>query len=430
MNVHFLPPARTVADLGVPESMVSRLALKFMFVQGLSTASELAAEIKVSQSIVTNILEDAQELALVEVLGARNHGIATEMTYALTRKGQDFAQESLDQNQYLGPLPVSLEAFSRQVLAQSVHNEHVTLADLLQCFSDMIMPEEMINHLGPAVKSARTLLLYGPPGNGESCISAAIINSFQQTIFVPYAIEVDNQIIKVYDTSVHTKVGPAEDEDEGDPDRGPSLRIDAVTDPRWVNCERPIIVTGGELTLDMLDLMFDPHSKFYEAPMQMKATGGVFVVDDFGRQRVEPHLVLNRWIVPLEARIDYLSLHTGKKFQVPFDELVIFSTNMTPDDLLDGATMRRIHYKMEVGAPSREDYLAIMKIECEKRDLILNDDVISFLFDEVYTGGKIPLARYHPKFITDQVLAFCAFREVPPTLNRELVQHALSNLYT
>lgn len=427
MNVHILQPPRTIDELGVPESLVSRLVLKFMFVQGLSTVSELAAELKVSQSIINNLLDHAQKMALVEVLGQRDHGIAAEMTYALTKKGQDFAQESLDQSQYLGPVPVSLEAFGHQVNAQSVHNEHVTLADLMKSFSDMIMPEEMIDHLGPAVKSARTLLLYGPPGNGKSCISAAIINAFQHTIFVPYAIEVDNQIIKVYDTTVHTRVGQAEDEDAAN--RGPRLRIGAVTDPRWVNCERPIIITGGELTLDMLDLMFDPHSKFYEAPMQLKATGGVFVVDDFGRQRVDPRLVLNRWIVPLEGRIDYLTLHTGKKFQVPFDELVIFSTNMTPSELLDGATSRRIHYKMEVGAPTRKDYLTIMNIECDKRNLVLTDDVISYLFDEVYADGKIPLARYHPKFICDQVTAFCAFREIEPTLNRKLVKLALSNLY-
>ena len=427
MNVHFLPAPRSLTDLDIPEILLRRLAMKFMLVQGLSTASELVKEIKVTGGIVTAMLEDAQEMALVEVLGQRIHGITAEMTYALTKKGHEFAQESLSQSQYLGPAPVSLESYRRQVQIQTIANEQINIADLVKCFSELVIPEEMLYHLGPAINSARTLLLHGAPGNGKSSIATAIVDSFQQTIFVPYAIEVDSQIIKIYDTTVHTKVAPPQDEDEAD--AGQKVRLGAITDPRWVNCNRPIVITGGELTLDMLDLIFDPHAKFYEAPLQLKATGGVFVVDDFGRQRVDPRLVLNRWIVPLERRQDYLALHTGKKFPVPFDELVIFSTNLPPKDLLDEATMRRIYYKLEIGPPSRDDYCVIMKRECDRRGLTLSDDIITFLFDEYYVDDKIPLARYHPRFIVDQVMAFCEFQQIPPRLHRKLVREALKNLY-
>ena len=246
---------------------------------------------------------------------------------------------------------------------------------------------------------------------------------YNDIIYIPHAIEVDGQIIKVYDPSIHKEVKSASSEDESN-----VIRKEAL-DRRYVACKRPIIITGGELTLEMLDLRYDESAKYYEAPLHMKALGGTFIIDDFGRQLVKPEQLLNRWIVPLESRVDFLKLHTGKTFSIPFDEIVVFSTNLEPNDLMDPAFLRRIPYKLEIKAPSREEYRRIFRLIATQRGVEMPDDVATLVIEELQTSNGFQLACYQPRFVVDQVIAACKYLDIPTAFSPELVLDALGNMY-
>src|SRR4030095_6273719 len=278
--------------------------------------------------------------------------------YALPGVGRDWAVEALSQCSYVGPAPVPIDAYRAQGAAQSITRDQITPAAM---------------ELAPAPNSAKAMLLYGAPGNGKTSIAMAIGTAFHQSIYLPYCIEADGQIIRLYDQSVHVLV-----EEESEPARS------RARDPRWLHCHRPVVVTGGELTIEMLDLSFDPIAKFYEAPAHVKATGGVFIADDLGRQRVQPHELINRWILPLERRIDFLTLHTGKKIELPFDQLVVFSNNTSPQAMIDAAGLRRIPYTFHVPVPTREEYAEILYQVSEQQGLALPDEVVPYLLDEFY----------------------------------------------
>jgi predicted ATPase with chaperone activity len=316
--------------------------------------------------------------------------------------------------------------FCRQVEKQNILKERVHRDMLARGFSDLVLPEELVHRLGPAVNSGKSILLYGPPGNGKTCIAEAIGRSFRNAIYLPYCIEVDGQIINFYDETVHHKVETPVTAKSGN---GVLSGRSNRPDPRWILCRRPVVTTGGELTLSMLDLSFNNIAKFYEAPLQFKATGGVMVVDDFGRQQNTPQSILNRWIVPLERGVDFLTLHTGKTFPVPFNELVVFSTNIRPRELSDEATLRRLYYKIEVPIPTEEDYRKIFHNVCAEKDLPLPDDILPYLFDEFYSKGEVPRGGYQPKYIVDQVIAQCEYEDIPARLDKNLVRMAWLNLF-
>ncbi len=290
-----------------------------------------------------------------------------------------------------------------------------------------MLSSDILRRLGPAANSGRAILLYGASGNGKTSLAEALGETFQQCIYIPYCIEADGQIIKIFDPAVHRPV--TSQQDSGNSRSRPIYLPQIEYDPRWVRCRRPIIISGGELTLEMLDLEFDPHSKYYEAPLQVKATGGVYIIDDFGRQRVRPHDLLNRWIFPLERKVDFLTLHTGKKFELLFDQLVIFATNFPPDELMDPAMLRRVHYKLHVVPPNLDDYKEIFRRICEMYRLEYSEGIISYLVNSFYNKHKIPLAAFHPKFIVEHVIAACNYAGQPPGLNQQLLADALENLY-
>lgn len=427
MAYQFPSAPKTIADTGIGFNLLLTLMLKSMYVSGLATPSEISQELRLPRAIIDSLLEEAREMALVEVLGARGDSPLSELRYALTGKGRDWAINGLEQSQYVGPAPVTLTDFRTKVEQQRIANEHVDREALLRSLSELVLPAKLVARLGPAVNSGRSILLYGPPGNGKTCIAEAIGGVFEQTIHVPHCIEIDGQIIKIFDSTVHREVAPPSESQASEGNTQPHQKRE--NDQRWIRCRRPVVSTGGELTLEMLDLNFNPYSKFYEAPMQLKATGGVFIIDDFGRQLVSPQDVLNRWIIPMERGVDYLTLHTGKKFPVPFDELVLFSTNIPPQELTDTGSLRRIYYKMEVGPPTRDDYKAIFENECESHGIDPPDDILAFLFEEFYVDGKNPLARYHPRFIVEQVVAICEYESRPRRLERALVADVLQHLY-
>ena len=423
--MHGSPTApRTVAETGLSLPQLLNLMIKGMYAGSAETPSLIANLLRLPHRVVQLLLEQAQERKLLDVLGAANGGVG-ELRYVLAEKGRRWAMDAMAQNQYVGPAPVSLAAYTDRILRQRITNERVDRAAIERSFANMVVSESFVHQIGPAINSGRSILLYGAPGNGKTSIAEKVGGIFADVIYIPHCFEVEGQIIKVFDPGIHKPVQRSNGDGNS---RTTGLRREDF-DRRWVPCRRPFIVTGGELTLEMLDLSFNSLAKFYEAPLHVKALGGTFVIDDFGRQIISPEALLNRWIVPLESRVEYLKLHTGKSFSLPFDELVIFSTNMAPRDLMDPAFLRRIPYKLEISSPNPEEYRRIFHAVSKALGLEAGDDVIDYVIASLQHRGNQPLAGYQPKFIVDQVVAACKFEGIAAQWRPEFVDMALGNLH-
>ncbi|MEQ9639764.1 MAG: AAA family ATPase [Alphaproteobacteria bacterium] len=425
------PPLRNLEGTGLSTNLLMQLTLKLMDAHNLQTAQAISADLKLPAIVVRPLLEQMRERQLIESLGADKAGLRAELRFAVAPRGREWLGEARAETEYLGPAPVPLAAYTRQMERQRITNDRVNREAIDDALTHLVIDEDIISRLGPAMNSGRALLLYGPPGNGKTSIALAIAQSFEQSVYVPYAVEADGQIIKVFDPEIH-QIAPAPAdvlmEEEGDDDPRARIRAHDV-DGRWVRCYRPVSVTGGELAMDMLELSYNPYSRFYEAPLQMKATGGVFVIDDFGRQVATPAEVLNRWILPLERKIDYLTLHTGRKFAVPFDGLVIFSTNLRPQDIMDGAMLRRIPYNFFVGDPSEEEMKQIFERVCGDFGLTPDETIFTMVTELLYRQQGLEMARYHPRFIVDHVVARCRYEGRPPSLEPALIHEAAENLF-
>lgn len=420
------PPSvpKSMDETGLETNFLLNCLLRTMYISALQTIPELSEQIKLTRVVIEELLIFAKKEALVEIRGPseKNPNI---MRYALTNAGKERASEALRRCEYIGPVPIPLEAFQTQIQKQTITNEVIGIEKLKQALSHLVLSQDIVRKLGPAANSGRAVLIYGSAGNGKTSVAEGIINAFEQPVYIPYCIEVDGQIIKIYDPSVHR---PFPIRTAGAAYSNPIFLPHLEHDPRWVRCKRPYIITGGELTLEMLDLEFDVHSKYYEAPLQMKAVGGIFVIDDFGRQRVRPHELLNRWIFPMERKIDYLTLHTGKKFAMLFDQLVIFATNFPPEELMDPAQLRRVHYKMKINPPTEEEYKEIFQRICDSYGLGFSDDLMNYLLDSFYLKHKVPFAGFHPKFIAEHVIAACNYLGTPPQITQELLTDSLENM--
>ncbi len=417
------PSIRNIEDTGLSLPDLLNLVTKAMY-SGAEMPSVIGGVLKLPQRVVQLVLEQAKERKMLEILGSTGTFAASELRYNLTEKGRQWAIDATAQNQYLGPAPVPLAAYVERIQRQRITNERVDRASVEKAFGNLIVSEQFIHQVGPAINSGRSILLYGPPGNGKTLVAERIGAIFSDTIYIPYCFEVEGQIIKVFDPGIHKRI-----ERNMEPGARGTLRREDF-DQRWVPCRRPFIVTGGELTLEMLDLSFNTMAKFYEAPLHVKALGGIFAIDDFGRQLVSPEALLNRWIVPLESRVEYLKLHTGKSFQLPFDELVVFSTNLSPRDLMDPAFLRRIPYKMEIAGPTPGDFREIFQRVAKAFDMEATDEIVAQVIRHLTVDNDFPLASYQPKFIVDQVRSACKFEGIPPQFRPELVTMALGNLFT
>jgi len=412
----------TLEGTGVDPVFLLELALKGIYSENLETASQLAEALKLSSTIVNKLLQVAKERKLVEELASSSGGGSGELRIALTRAGRELAIDAMQRGQYFGPAPVSLKDYQDRIMLQRVTNEVVSRPRLDEAFSDLVMSDRFVNRLGPAVNSGNAILIYGPAGNGKTTIAEIVGKIFQNVIYVPYCVEIDGEIMKVFDPTVHS-VATGSTKQQG----VSTLRRNPI-DPRWIACYRPMVITGGELTIEMLDLKYNSIAKYYEAPLHIKALNGTFLIDDFGRQRAKPEDILNRWIVPLNSRVDYLTLHTGKSAMIPFDEIVIFSTNMHPNDLMDPAFQRRISYKLETVEPPEDLFRKVFIGMAKKLGLVLTEDI----YKQVLKGirdNEAPLAYFQPKFIVEQVLASCKFEGTKPQFTKENVDDALANLF-
>ena len=399
------------------------LMMKLIYTGHLETCRQYIEAIKLPYHIVAELVQMAIDRQLLRTLGTRLAESPLEMGYTFTEEGKRWAADALERMQYAGPAPVTLEQFNYQVSLQKLTNELVTFERIRKSLGDLTVEDSFVEQSGPALNSGRAMLLYGPPGNGKTSVAFCLSRVFTDVIYVPYAISVEGQIIRFFDPSIHSAVSQTESSDES----LSFIRAEEY-DGRWVACRRPFVVTGGELTLEMLDLRYDLTGHYYEAPMHLKALGGCFVIDDFGRQLVSPTSLLNRWIVPLESRIDYLKLHNGKSFSIPFEELVIFSTNLEPEDLMDPAFLRRLPYKIEVGAPSLEIYRRIFEKECARQAMLLPPEVFEYIVYKLKKEKGMDLAAFQPKFIVDQVVATCRFMKDTPHFEPRFIEYALNNL--
>jgi energy-coupling factor transporter ATP-binding protein EcfA2 len=410
-----------VGETGITERNLLYLMLKFMHVEACETVLDLANRMRLPRRVVQQLIEDAGHQRFIGATGASSD-LALSTRYALTEGGRNAAREALDQNLYLGPAPVSLAAYQEQIEKQRITNEMLEEDHLRQGFAGLVVPEQMIRRLLPAINAGRSVLLYGPPGNGKTTLSTRIAGLFKDVVYIPYAVEVAGQIIKVFDVQIHKTVTQ-----EAPAHAASALGLQRETfDQRWAACTRPVVMAGGEMTIDMLDLQYNPDNRFYDAPLHVKALNGMMLIDDFGRQKFSPNDLLNRWIVPMESQIDFLKLTTGASFTLPFDVLLMFSTNLQPSDLMDAAFLRRIQYKIKLFEPTREEYHQIFVAVAKAFGLEFNDDVFDFVVEMLAPFG---LAYYQPRFICGHVVETCKSFKYPPTLTKELAGEALANLY-
>jgi hypothetical protein len=413
-----------VAATGIDDTDLMGLLLKLIYTGRLETIRQLVEAIKLPYHLVLDLVRMAVDRQLLHTLGTRNSDSMIDMAYAFTDEGRRWTIDAMQRLHYVGPAPVTLEEFNDQVNLQKLTNEIVTVEGIRKAIGDLEFEDRIIEQSGPALNSGRAMLLYGPPGNGKTSVAMRFASVFNDVIYVPYAVIVEGQIIRVHDPSIHLPLAPTPVNDDSEMS---FIRRESY-DARWVPCRRPFVIVGGELTLDMLDLRYDATGNFYEAPLHVKALGGCFLIDDFGRQLVSPTNLLNRWIVPLESRVDYLKLHTGKSFSIPFEELIIFSTNLEPEDLMDPAFLRRLPYKIEVGSPTLELYKRIFQRECEKQGLTLPEDMFQTIVHRIRVDKGLDFAAYQPRFIVDQVVATCKFLGLPLHFEPRFIEYAVDNL--
>lgn len=407
---------RTIEEAGLNVAMVEELILKAVFFAGEMRGMDIANRLKLPSAIVDEVIEGLRRQKYLDIRGGGSSGVGrSTMIYQLTSFATELMRQILDRNRYNGPAPIPIQDWVYAVRKQTIRGNRITRARMEDKFGDLSIRDYIFDGIGPAMNSGRAIFFYGPPGNGKTAICQCMVNCFEGDIFIPHAIMIDDFIVRVYDDILHKAV-----EDE------PGA---ATYDRRWVRIKRPLVVVGGELTLEMLDLVYSPEVKYYEASFQMKAMNGMLLIDDFGRQKASPVDILNRWIVPLESDVDNITLHTGKKVQVPFDVFAAFSTNLDPSDLVDDAFLRRVRYKLEVQRPDEDQFFEIFEIMCRKRGVPYDPDMVEYLVEKHYRSVGRLFAACQPRDLLDQVIDMANYLGIPPQLNPVLLDRAVRSYF-
>lgn len=424
----------TLADSGLQLGQIAELVLKQLYLHGTLLGGDVARATRLPFSIIDEALRLLRDQKCVEVASGDLVG-RVSYRFALTELGRGRARESFDHCRYVGPAPVPLEQYIAQCQRQHVTGSQCNLQGLRSAFKDVVVRSSLLSELGPAVCSGTSIFIYGPPGNGKTLVAKGLgqyLNQQGGEIYVPYAIQAESSIITLFDPGIHQTTDDAgqtsRSSTAGSGENSSYVVADSHFDIRWRRIRRPVVVTGGELTLDMLELQYNSSGNFYTAPMHIKANGGVFLIDDFGRQLVRPKDLLNRWIVPLEERVDYLTLSTGRKFQVPFEQLIIFSTNLDPRELVDDAFLRRIRHKVKIESPDRALYAEIFQLVCQQRNLPFESTAVDLMFRKYYDQGRTPRSS-DPRDLVEIADSICRFHEQPLVLTERLIDECARRFF-
>ncbi|WP_233556406.1 ATP-binding protein [Noviherbaspirillum sedimenti] len=413
---------RTPEETGLPFLFLVELVSKVLFLRGQVGLVELSAHLKLTVGVLDPLIVFMRAEKLCEVTRRGGSGTDADLTYNLTDLGRTRATEFMSRNAYAGPAPVTLAAYCAQVEAQSVAQMHIMREDMANEFADIVVSPIVLEQLGTAMNSGRAIFVHGPAGSGKTYLAERLAGLLHGDILVPHAIVVDGEVVQVHDPVVHPPVdGMAEQADVFD------KRM--LLDARWLRTRRPAVLTGGELTLDMLDLQFDPGTRFYQAPPHLKANGGIFIIDDLGRQRCSPAELMNRWIVPMDRRVDFLSLHTGYKFLVPFDVIVVFSSNFPPEQLADGSFLRRLGYKIHVGPLTEAQYERIFRQVCKQFEVPYSDDAFHYLVHQHHYQEERALLACYPRDILAQVRDLALYEGRAPSLDQRVLDWAWNNYF-
>jgi hypothetical protein len=406
------PVPLTFEEIGLPENLLADLLLKHAFFRYNFSTREMSEALRIHQEIVDYLIEYLKQQKFVDIsprdlLRPSPGHLAGEIRYTLSDSGKRASEQLLEFNGYVGPVPVTLEDYWDWVEYQTVRKVKVKESRLREAFKDYVVTESLFNEIGPAVASGQSIFLFGPSGNGKTALASCIGEVFEESVFIPYALYVHGQIIRVFDESIHRPVPFSQEMT--------AQRLDM----RWVFCQRPTVIAGGEMTEAALEPKYNPVSKYYEAPHQIQANNGVFIIDDFGRQKISPKELLNRWMYPLEKRQDFCNLHTGQQFAVPFDQLIIFCTNIEPSTLADEAFLRRIRHKVFVGYVSTEQYLEIFRQACAHYHLKFDEQIVQKIIEQYYVKSSRPLRACHPRDLLEKLLDRANFLEKTPKLTYE-----------
>lgn len=412
------PRPRSGEETGLSPNLLQDLLAKHLLDNGISDLRHLVDRLALAGPIVESVLGSLRSDGHVEIRSAL--GGTNALRYALTDRGRAFALEALMRNGYLGPAPVPLEQYRQLVEAQSVHQYTVTQAKVEAFFANVVIRDSVLDQLGPALNSGRAIFVYGPPGTGKTYISQRLAGLMGDSILIPHAVAIGDTPVQLFDPVLHDPLDP--------PDSAIDLMLERGHDPRFVHCRRPAVVTGGELTLDMLEVQYDPATRIYRAPLQLKANNGIYLIDDLGRQRVDPVDLFNRWIVPMEYHKDYLTLASGRRFPVPFDVILVFSTNLHPLDLADEAFLRRLGYKIYFSPLDPEQYRRIWQQVCAERNISCNEHVLRYAIDELHAKHQKPLLPCHPRDLLGMAVDQAEYAGAPRVVTKELL-HAAWNSY-
>lgn len=419
------PVPLKIIDTGLSDVYLVDLLLKAAYLEaGTFTLQRMANVLSLPFSVIEELIELVRADHLAAIRTSSSYTSTTQVL-ELTQRGRERAEAAFKISAYIGAAPVPLEDYSFMLTRQSVRQVELDREWIDASLRHLVIGDKLLSQLGPAFSSGRSIFLYGPPGTGKTSIAEGLGHKLPGEIFIPQAIEIGGQVIRFFDPAIHTPVEDKRDSDNSSLD----LKMNLTYDPRWKKCYRPVVMVGGELTLDMLELRYDYSSKFYEAPVHMKAGNGVFILDDFGRQRIEPRQLLNRWIIPLERGVDFPSLHTGMKFEIPFDQITVISTNLNPLDLVDDAFLRRIRHKIHVQYQTEGEFKEILRRVCHKQGVHYDSEVAEYLLNNYYRKQNRPLVGSHPRDLMEHIIDQAHFLKRPPEFTKETIDSAVANYF-